>query len=738
MTTTELLHWGRWATDPSATSEAEVRHLLDQFGDRVSITIVGADCVPSARAIARETTVEPTISSAAGRCGIAVVSATSSGQLMMALPQFVASAVVPIAIGIYDDQSLPNGLAFPTIESAATLIERLLIDPTHRDALLAEVRERCPPSPTITMQEAPIGPFNNHQIVSDFERAFMPSPVLTRAQTDKMISLTSLFDRYEMRRRIHDQPDDTTGMADAIGRFASRPMVSIIMPTFNTDPQFLVAAIESVLDQVYPHWQLCIADDGSSHPDTLATLASYEGHDNICVTRLAKNAGIVAASTAALATATGDFVTFVDHDDLLAIDALYWVVRLLNQQPHLDIVYTDEERIFPDGIHRLPFSKPDWSPNLLTSANYINHLCVYRHDLLRDVGGLRTGFDGAQDYDLLLRATERTSNIGHIARPLYAWRSVAGSTAEDPEAKPYAHDAGERALTEALARRGYDAAVSEGAQRTHYRARYPLTTAPLVSIIIPTRNRVDLLRSCVEAIAQYTEIDYELVIVDNQTDDPATLAYFDELVACDSINTKVVRYPHPFNYSAQMNLGARAASGDLLLLMNNDATVTADGWLTEMAEQAMRPEVGQVGVRLSYPDGQAQHEGVVIGIGYVASNIQYGDAGLYRDCVRDVAAVTAACALLRRSVFDEVGGFDEQLSVAYNDVDLSLRIGERGYQCVYLPSVEVFHPESASRGSLHPEANEALFSQRWGLPNELRDPFVNQSIERFNPLNFVI
>jgi glycosyltransferase involved in cell wall biosynthesis len=505
-----------------------------------------------------------------------------------------------------------------------------------------------------------------------------------------------------------------------------QPKISVLMPVFDTDPDVLRAAVNSVRAQLYRRWELCIVDDGSTRAETITALAELAAQDpRIRVTRLAENAGIARASNAALAMAVGEFIALVDHDDELTPEALFEVVRVLNTHPDTDFMYSDEDKMDGAGELSAPFFKPSWSPDFHLSVNYVTHFAVYRRSVVDSVGGFREGFDGSQDYDLALRVTEVTHRVAHVAKPMYHWRMVEGSAATAHDAKPYALDAANRALNEAVGRRWPGGRVQPGRESGTWRARYPLLGDPLVSIVIPTRNGADLLTRCVEAVRRRTEYrNYEIVVVDNGSDDA------DALEAIDALADRVVRYPYRFNFARQMNLAAANASGDILLLLNNDVEMDDPGWLEAMVEHAQRPEVGAVGARLLFPGGRVQHEGVFVGYGGgAAGNIDFGDYMRLGRMIRNCTAVTAACLAIRPEVLRAIGGFDERLRVAFNDVDLCLRIRQRGYRIVYTPYAELRHAESASRGKLHPMEDEAFFVSRWGGEDDLDDPFYNPNLD---------
>lgn len=519
-------------------------------------------------------------------------------------------------------------------------------------------------------------------------------------------------------------------MRERAGIFPLRPLISLVMPIYNTDPAILDEAFESVLAQAYPFWEICAVDDGSSEAGTVEKLADLAARDaRIHVARLEVNQGIVAASNAALAMTHGEFIALLDHDDLLSPDALYEVVALLNEEPEIDYLYSDEDKINLEGKRADPFFKPSWSPHLHLCVNYVTHFAVYRRTVLDSIGGFRPGYDGSQDYDLALRATEVARRVGHIAKPIYTWRMVPGSAAAAHDAKPYALEAARRALNDALARRGFEGTVEEGLVPGTWRPRFAVKGDPLVSILIPTRNGRRLLERCLESIVEKTTYrNFEFVIVDNGSDDQDTLDYL------RSLKATVVRYPYQFNFARQMNLAVTAAKGDQVLFLNNDMEIVTPGWLEAMVELAQQETVGAVGARLLFPNGRVQHEGVFVGFGGgSAGNVDFGDYfGLGR-MIRDASAVTAACMLMRVEPFHRVGGFDERLRVAFNDVDLCLRLRQQGYHVVYTPYAELVHLESASRGKLHPDEDEAFFGRRWGAPGTFRDPFYNPNLDPIRP-----
>ena len=523
-----------------------------------------------------------------------------------------------------------------------------------------------------------------------------------------------------------------------------KPLISVVMPTYNSDIDFLTAAIESVRMQIYPAWQLCIADDASTAPEVIKLLEHYETMDNrINVVFRKHNGHISEASNSALALAEGEFVALLDHDDMLAEHALYMAARELNQYPGANIIYSDEDKIDADGRRYDPHFKPDWNPDMFRSQNYISHLGIYRTTLVRDVGGFRKGYEGSQDYDLCLRCAARAEEgtLRHIPHILYHWRAAPGSTALSADEKSYAEKAAMRALDDVLAGEATAAVVEKASFPTTYRVRYPLPKKPpMVSIIIPTRNGYDILHQCIESIRIKTDYpNYEILVVDNQSDDEETLDYLAHLAKAGL--ARVLSCDEPFNFSAINNFAVARAAGSVIALVNNDIEVITAEWLSEMVAHAMRPGIGAVGAKLFYGDGRIQHAGVIVGVGGVAghSHKYYPhDASGYfcrLHLVRNVSAVTAACLVIRRSIYEEVGGLDEEhLRVAFNDVDFCLRVRESGYRNLWTPYAELYHHESVSRGAEDTPEKQTRFAaeikymkRKWG--DELRnDPAYNPNL----------
>jgi O-antigen biosynthesis protein len=548
---------------------------------------------------------------------------------------------------------------------------------------------------------------------------------------------------YERWLRLYDRPDAAARWALADRQMSRPPLISVLMPVYDPPANLLAAAMDSVKHQSYESWELCIADDGSASAEVRQLLRSEAAHDSrIKLTRLERNRGVAAASNAALALAQGHYVALLDHDDELAPHALAIVAGEIAASPETELLYSDEDKIDLNGRRYDPYFKPDWNPDLFYAQNYLNHLCVYRRSGVLALGGFREGLEGSQDYDLALRLIEHVpaSRIRHVARVLYHWRAAEGSTARTASAKPLAHARSLKALREHFARLGVEAEVSS-TLGIYHRVRWPLPAEPpLVSLIIPTRNGVDMLRRCVEGIRHRTAYArWELIIIDNGSDEKETLDYLGQLASDSRI--RVVEEDRPFNYASLNNRAATLARGSILGFLNNDLAVIGSDWLTEMVSQSLRDGIGAVGARLLYPDGLVQHAGVVLGIGGVAGHLhrfaRRDDGGHFgrAQLVQDFSAVTAACMLVPKPVFEMVGGFDAtNLPVAFNDVDLCLRIADKGYRIVWTPHATLYHFESASRGYEDTPQKRARFRSecgymraRWG-DRLLNDPCFNPNL----------
>ncbi|MDQ3288178.1 MAG: glycosyltransferase family 2 protein [Pseudomonadota bacterium] len=507
------------------------------------------------------------------------------------------------------------------------------------------------------------------------------------------------------------------------------PLISVLLPVYETPEVWLKRCIDSVRAQAYPKWELCVVDDASPSPHVLRILHAYARRDpRIKVMRRDENGHIARASNSALQMAQGSYIGLLDHDDELRPHALLEMADAIAKHPGVGLLYSDEDKIDAEGRRFHPNFKPDWNPDLLLSQNYVCHFTVVETALARRVGGFRAGFEGSQDHDLFLRCTSQLqpAQIHHVPKVLYHWRAITGSTALERGSKDYAAAAGARAVEDLLAKTAPGASVEELAHG-HYRVRWPLPTMPpKVSIIVPTRDRADLLRTCVESVLGTTCYpDLELVVVDNQSSEPEALEYLESLRSVAQV--RVLEFDAPFNYSAINNWAVDQCSGDVVCLLNNDIEVLSGDWLRELVSQALRPGIGAVGALLYYPDRSIQHAGVILGLGGVANHIYTGQAAGYPGhgaralVAQNLSAVTGACLVTRRAVYQQIGGLDERLQVAFNDIDFCLRLREAGYRNVWTPFAELLHHESASRGrDESPEKRERFLGEvrymesRWG------------------------
>jgi glycosyltransferase involved in cell wall biosynthesis len=532
---------------------------------------------------------------------------------------------------------------------------------------------------------------------------------VSRAVGQASATETPSLDPYFRWVQLYD-PKDLSWVALIKTRsdtLAQKPLISVVMPTFNSNIEWLRAAIQSVQRQVYSNWELCIADDASTSKATLRLLRQYQQDDSrIKVSFRKSNGHISAASNTALELVKGEWVALLDHDDLLSIDALYWVVDEINKNPSAMLIYTDEDKLDQKGRRWNPYFKSDWNRELFYAQNMISHLGVYRARRVREIGGFREGFEGSQDYDLALRFIEgiNADQIRHIPRVLYHWRMHPKSTAQSDASKPYAKLSAQRALEEHFARCNLEAEVQNN--EFGLKPLYKLPQLhPRVSILIPTRNAAALVKLCIESLTSRTTYkNYEVLLIDNGSNDSLALSYFKELEAQGLVT--VLRDDRPFNFSALNNRAATKASGELLCLLNNDVEVLEPNWLSLMVAHAVRDEIGAVGAKLLYPNDHVQHAGVLMGIGGGACHAHKGlnanSPGYFgRACLtNEFSAVTAACLVVRRDRYFEVGGLDEEnLAVAFNDTDFCLKLRERGYRNIFEAQAVLVHHESATRGA---------------------------------------
>lgn len=562
--------------------------------------------------------------------------------------------------------------------------------------------------------------------------------VLGQADTNILTPGSTAHDRndYEEWVRRYDTRTDEvrSAMRAYATNFTHKPLLSVVMPVYNPKPEWLVEAIESVRGQLYSHWELCIADDASADPRIRPILEDYAAQDNrIKVIFRECNGHICAASNSALSLATGEWVVFLDHDDVLSEVALFWTADAIDKHPEARLIYSDEDKIDERGVRHDPYFKCEWNRDLFYSQNFFCHLGVFRRDVLLEVGGFRIGYEGSQDHDLVLRSIEAINGgrIHHIPRVLYHWRTHAGSTAYDSETKPYAKMAGVRALNDHFARQGVQATATS--EVNGYRVRYQLSDpAPKVSIIIPTRDNERLLRRCIESVTEKTQYqDYELIIVDNGSMATTTITYLHDISQREGV--RVIRDDYPFNYSALNNRAAKEANGEILCLLNDDIEVITAAWLSEMVSIAIQPGIGAVGARLLYPDGSLQHGGVILGVGGVAGHFHKGrsrdDYGYFgrASLAQGMSAVTGACLMVRKAIYEAVGGLNERdLTIAFNDVDFCLRLREAGYRNVWTPYAELYHHESATRGPDTSPIKQARFEgEAWYMRNRWKGVLEN-------------
>lgn len=521
------------------------------------------------------------------------------------------------------------------------------------------------------------------------------------------------------------------------------PKISIIVPAYKTPEAFLRQLMDSLLAQTYANWELCIANASPEDASMEYVLKEYAKKDSrILWKKLEENKGIAENTNEAFAMATGEFAGLLDHDDLLAPNALYEVAKALETEPDIDVLYTDEDKVRGDEVleHFQPHLKPDFNIDLLRSNNYICHFFVVRKSLLEKTGGFRREYDGAQDYDFIFRCTQAAGKIHHIPEILYHWRTHQSSTADNPESKLYAFEAGKRAIEENLRQNGLIGEVSHTKDYGFYRVKYPVQGEPLVSIIIPNKDAKEDLEKCIQSILEKSSYtNYEILIVENNSTGEEIFSYYKEL--SENSKIRLLRWKREFNYSAINNYGAKKAKGDYLLFLNNDTEVISPDWIEEMLGFCQRPDTGIVGARLYFGNNTVQHAGTVIGIGGIAGHM-FTDMPRERSgymhkaaIIQDLSAVTAACMMVKRQVFDEVQGFEEQLSVAFNDVDFCLRVREKQYLVVYDPYVELYHYESKSRGAEDSKEKVRRFQSeiefmrcRWETLLKKGDPYYNKNL----------
>lgn len=537
-------------------------------------------------------------------------------------------------------------------------------------------------------------------------------------------------------------PDEAALEKQRHHHFEYSPLISVAVPAYRTPEKFLVQMIDSLLAQTYGNWELCIANGSPEDGAMKKVLEEYTKKDSrIRVSELTENKGIAGNTNAALEMAQGEFVGLLDHDDLLAPNALYEIALALGKDRALDAVYTDEDKVTTElDEHFQPHLKPDFNLDLLRSNNYICHFFVVRRSIVQKVGGFRQEFDGAQDHDFIFRCIETAEKVGHIPEILYHWRTHKASTADNPASKMYAFDAGKRAIEAHLKRTGTEGIVSHTPDLGFFRVKYPVQGQPLVSVIIPNKDEKETLKACIDSIREKTEYpNYEIIIVENNSTTDEIFQYYKELSQDPRI--RLLRWKKEFNYSAINNYGVRHANGEYLLFLNNDVTVITPGWIKELLGVCQRPEVGAAGVKLIYPDNTIQHAGCVIGLGGIAGHM-FVDMPANRtgylhkaSILQDMSAVTAACMMMKRTAFEEAGGFTEKLSVAFNDVDLCLKVRKNHKLIVYDPYVQLYHMESKTRGAEDNKEKVRRFQEeieymrcQWIDILKKGDPYYNRNL----------
>lgn len=526
--------------------------------------------------------------------------------------------------------------------------------------------------------------------------------------------------------------------------FVYEPLISIVIPLYNTPLNYFEELIRSIIGQTYTNWQLCLADGSPNDKLEKFIQSRYRKEKRIVYRRLKKNGGISENTNAALKLADGDYLMLCDHDDVLELNALYEIAKALNTGGRPDIVYTDEDKVTMDGKEYFdPHFKPDFNWNLLRSNNYICHIFVVSKKILQQIGDFRKEYDGAQDFDFILRCCEKAKCIYHIPKVLYHWRSHPNSTAGNPASKMYAYENGRKAVEAHYERIHQEAEVTMTPYWGRYRSKLKYKGKPLVSIIIPNKDHIDDLERCLKSIYEISTYDnFEVLIVENNSSSQETFLYYEQVQKTWE-NLKVLYWKEHFNYAAINNFGVKSAQGEFLIFLNNDIEVITPDWIEEMLGYCQREEVGIVGAKLYYPNDTVQHAGVVIGMGadHAAGHVFYGvdrkqfTYGGRANSTQDISAVTAACMMVKRSVHEEIGGFDERFEVAFNDVDYCLRVRETGKVIVFQAFVELYHYESRSRGLEDTTEKKerfnrevALFRKRWKRILEEGDPYYNPNL----------
>jgi len=520
--------------------------------------------------------------------------------------------------------------------------------------------------------------------------------------------------------------------------FKIKPKVSVVVPMYNTPKKYLEELVDCLINQTYANWELCLADGSPEKNEQINNIIKKD--ERIIYKFLGENKGISGNTNEALKLAKGDFIALLDHDDLIPPFCLYEIVKTINKNPDVEFIYTDEDKLQEEKDKRCePHFKPDFAIDTLRSNNYITHLAVFKKELMDKLGGFRDKYNGAQDFDIIIRATENTDKIIHIPKILYHWRINPNSTAMLSDSKPYAYEAGIKVIEDHLQRKGLKAKVTHGGNiKGVYEVEYEINGDPSVSIIIPNKDSVKLLKKCIDSILKLTTYkNYEILILENNSVKKSTFKYYEKIQKVK--NVRVIYYPEQgFNYSKIINYGVKNCTSDFIVQLNNDTKLLTPRWLEKFIGFAQRENIGAVGARLYYKDMSIQHAGIEIGIGGVAANMFVNTpknvhAYFGRECTtRNVSAVTGACLFSKRSIYEEVGYMDENLEVAFNDVDFCLKIREKGYLIVYNPYIEFIHYESKTRGyEITEEKNERFekesnkFKEKWKEILEKGDIYSN-------------
>ena len=541
----------------------------------------------------------------------------------------------------------------------------------------------------------------------------------------------SFFEQYQLWLKNHSlKENDFQMMRKQINSFKIKPKISIIMPVFNTDEQWLRCAINSVKNQIYENWELCICDDGSTESQVKETLEEFKTTDDrIKIHYSIENQGISIASNNAIKLAGGEYVGFLDHDDELYPDALFEIVNRINKKPDTDIIYSDEDKIDQKGIRNSPYFKPDWSPELLSNGNYITHFCVYKNNVIEELKGFRD-YSGSQDYDLILRATDKERKIEHISKILYGWRQIPGSAALSTSSKPYAYNVAIIALEDKIKRNGYDGKVQQITDTFFYRTKYEYGN-PTVSIIIPVLEDLEILKRCILSIKKNTtHKSYEIIIVDH-------LHKKKELESILGNNCTIIKFDEKYQNSKVYNSGARVANGEYLLFLDPNLEIITNNWIESMLEVGFISKVGAVGCLLFNNNGKIYHAGKILGLDGICSNalegrkhdnMYFGIANAIRNC----SAVSGKCILIKKNVFDSIHGWDENLSQYFNDVDLCLRIYESGYRVAYTPYVKLQMQNQITDDFSNEIDQRKLFIKKWKHVLEKPDPYYNENLSHVN------